>query len=350
MKKPEKERRYAAARRIAMPARPKARKSLGVSVERWPIEGGFTISRGSKHEAVVVVATISDGGHSGRGECVPYARYGESIESVVRAIEDCALPLAQGLDREGLSALLPPGAARNALDCALWDLEAKVSGRSAAELAGLPPLHAVETALTISLGSPEEMAARARQAAHHSLLKLKLGGDGDKERLAAIRDAVPDMRLIADANEAWRPRDVKFLLAAAHAAGVELVEQPLPAGEDHLLQQIVRAVPVCADESVHDRASLGTIASRYDAVNIKLDKTGGLTEALALKAEARAAGYHLMIGCMLGTSLAMAPAMLLAEGAAFVDLDAPLLLAKDRTPGLQITGSTIAPAEPALWG
>jgi L-Ala-D/L-Glu epimerase len=334
----------------AMPARADAHKSLGVSVERWPIEGGFTISRGSKHEAVAVVATISKDRHSGRGECVPYARYGESVESVVRAIEDCAAPLAQGIDREGLSALLPPGAARNALDCALWDLEAKNLGRSVAELAGLPPLHAVQTALTISLGSPQDMAARARRAAEHPLLKLKLGGDGDEERLAAIREAVPHARLIADANEAWRPRDVKFLLAAAHAAGVELVEQPLPAGEDEMLQRIVRAVPVCADESVHDRASLGTIASRYDAVNIKLDKTGGLTEALATAAAARELGLKIVVGCMVATSLAMAPALLVAQGADWVDLDGPLLLARDRTPGLTYRSGEVLPPPRELWG
>ena len=333
-----------------MPARPEAHKSLSVSVERWPIEGGFTISRGSKHEAVVVVATISKDRHSGRGECVPYARYGESVESVVRAIEDCAAPLAQGIDREGLSALLPPGAARNALDCALWDLEAKNLGRSVAELAGLPRLHAVQTALTISLGSPQDMAARARRAAEHPLLKLKLGGDGDEERLAAIREAVPHARLIADANEAWRPRDVKFLLAAAHAAGVELVEQPLPAGEDEMLQRIVRTVPVCADESVHDRASLGTIASRYDAVNIKLDKTGGLTEALATAAAARELGLKIVVGCMVATSLAMAPALLVAQGADWVDLDGPLLLARDRTPGLTYRSGEVLPPPRELWG
>ena len=333
-----------------MPAWAEARKSLGVSVERWPIKGGFTISRGSKHEAVVVVATISERGHSGRGECVPYARYGESVESVARAIESCAPALAQGLGHEALRALLPPGAARNALDCALWDLEAKVSGKSAAELVGLDPLHAVETALTLSLGSPHEMATRARQAAHRPLLKLTLGGDGDEERLAAIREAVPHARLIADANEAWRPRDLEFLLAAAHAARVELVEQPLPAGDDDLLQRIVRAVPVCADESAHDRSSLAALASRYDAVNIKLDKTGGLTEALATAAAARQLGLKIMVGCMVATSLAMAPALLVAQGADWVDLDGPLLLARDRIPGLTYAFGEVLPPPPELWG
>ena len=325
-------------------------RDLNAGVERWPIRGGFTISRGAKHEAVVVVATISDGASSGRGECVPYPRYGESVEGVVAAIEACAPAIAAGLDRDGLQALLPPGAARNALDCALWDLEAKISGRSAAELAGLAPLRAVPTAFTISLASPEEMAASAREAAAYPLLKLKLGGEGDEARLAAIRDAVPKARLIADANEAWRASDLERLLAAAKAAGVELIEQPLPAGDDASLQHIGRVVPVCADESVHDRASLCDIAKRYDAVNIKLDKTGGLTEAFATATEARKLGLKIMVGCMVATSLAMAPALLLAQDADWVDLDGPLLLERDRTPGLTYTSGTVMPPPAALWG
>jgi L-alanine-DL-glutamate epimerase-like enolase superfamily enzyme len=325
-------------------------KDLNISVERWPIRGRFTISRGAKHEAVVVVATIRHGHHRGRGECVPYARYGESVDGVAQAIEACAPAIATGLDRAGLQALLPPGAARNALDCALWDLEAKISGRSAAERAGLAPLHAVQTAFTISLAAPQEMAARAREAARYPLLKLKLGGNGDEARLVAIRDAVPNARLIADANEAWRASDLERLLQAAKAAGVELVEQPLPAGDDAALQHIARVVPICADESVHDRASLRDIARRYDAVNIKLDKTGGLTEALATAAEARKLGLKIMAGCMVATSLAMAPALLLAQDADWVDLDGPLLLERDRTPGLAYTSGTMMPAPAALWG
>ncbi len=325
-------------------------RDLKVGVERFPIRGGFTISRGAKHEAVVVVATISDGASSGRGECVPYARYDESVEGVAQAIEACAPAVAGGLDQAGLQALLPPGAARNALDCALWDLEAKISGRSAAERAGLAPLRAVETAFTISLASPEEMAARAREAARYPLLKLKLGGDGDEARLAAIRDAVPNVRLIADANEAWHASALEHLLAAAKAAGVELIEQPLPAAADAALQYIARVVPVCADELVHDRASLRDIAKRYDAVNIKLDKTGGLTEALATAAEARKLGLKIMAGCMVATSLAMAPALLLAQNADWIDLDGPLLLDRDRTLGLAYTSGTVTPAPAALWG
>jgi L-alanine-DL-glutamate epimerase-like enolase superfamily enzyme len=328
----------------------KGRRDLSVAVERWPIRGGFTISRGAKHEAVVVVVTISDGAHRGRGECVPYGRYGESVEGVVAAIEACGPAVATCIDRAALQILLPAGAARNALDCALWDLEAKATGRSAAELAGLAPLRAVETAFTISLASPEEMAASAREASRYPLLKLKLGGDGDEARLAAIRHALPKARLIADANEAWRVSDLERLLAAAKAAGVELIEQPLPAGDDAALQHIARIVPICADESVHDRASLRDLPGRYDAVNIKLDKTGGLTEALATAAEARKLKLKIMVGCMVATSLAMAPALLLAQDADWVDLDGPLLLERDRTPGLAYASGTVMPPPAALWG
>ena len=325
--------------------------------EVWPLrssagrsEGGFTISRGSKHEAVVVVASISDGRHTGRGECVPYARYGESVEGVVAAIEACANAIARGLSRAELAALLPAGAARNALDCALWDLEAKRSGSRAAALAGLNPLHSVPTAFTISLGAPEAMAAQAREASAHPLLKLKLGGDGDEERLVAVREAVPPARLIADANEAWRPEALERLMVSAASAGVELVEQPLPAGSDDLLERIERLIPVCADESVHDRASLETLCQRYDAVNIKLDKTGGLTEALLVAARARALGLKIMVGSMVATSLAMAPALLLAQDADWVDLDGPLLLARDRVPGLTYEAGLVFPPPPELWG
>jgi L-alanine-DL-glutamate epimerase-like enolase superfamily enzyme len=326
------------------------RRSVFVCVESWPIRGGFTISRGSKQEAVVVVAAIRDGLHQGRGECVPYARYGESVEGVVRTIEACATEIAQGLDRVGLLALLPPGAARNALDCALFDLEAKLSGKSAAELAGLPPLRPVETAFTLSLASPEAMAQAAQEGANYPLLKLKLGGDGDEDRLVAIREAVPKARLIADANEAWRVSDLPRLLEAAKAAGVELVEQPLPVGEDGVLAQIERIVPVCADESAHARASLAAIAGRYDAVNIKLDKAGGLTEALLMAKEARKAGLKIMVGSMVASSLAIAPALLLAQDADWVDLDGPLLLERDREPGLTYISGTVEPGPSELWG
>jgi L-Ala-D/L-Glu epimerase / N-acetyl-D-glutamate racemase len=331
-------------------ARAKGRLSLAVAVERWPIRGGFTISRGSKHEAVVLVATVSDGTHTGRGECVPYGRYGESVEGVVVAIEACSGAIARGLCRTDLVTLLPAGAARNALDCALWDLEAKRSGKPAAALAGLPPLHPVQTALTISLGPPAPMAAQAREVKDYPLLKLKLGGDGDQERLEAVREAAPKVRLIADANEAWQPNDIESLLAAAAAAGVELVEQPLPAGNDDLLAHIERRVPICADESVHDRASLERLVGRYDAVNIKLDKAGGLTEALLVAERARTLGLKVMVGSMVATSLAMAPALLLAQDADWVDLDGPLLLERDRVPGLTYAGGLISPPPRELWG
>jgi L-Ala-D/L-Glu epimerase len=330
--------------------RAKAGLSLAIRVERWPIAGAFTISRGSKQEAVVVVAEIADGPHSGRGECVPYARYGESVEGVVSAIESCAAEIARGLPRDKLAFLLPPGAARNALDCDLWDLEAKRSARSAAELAGLAPLHPVPTAFTISLASPEVMAAQAREARAFSLLKLKLGGDGDAERLAAVRQAVPEARLIADANEAWGPEQLVPLLAAAAAAGIELIEQPLPAGSDELLRSVARPLPLCADESVHDRTSLAQLVGRYDAVNVKLDKTGGLTEALLVAAEARARGLKIMAGSMVATSLSMAPALLVAQDADWVDLDGPLLLSRDREPGLTYASGEVFPPPPALWG
>jgi L-alanine-DL-glutamate epimerase-like enolase superfamily enzyme len=323
---------------------------LAIRVERWPIRGQFTIARGAKREAQVVVAEIGDGTHLGRGECVPYARYGESVEGVVAAIEGCREALAQGLDRAGLAGLLPAGAARNALDCALWDLAAKQAGQRAASLAGLPPLHAVSTAFTISLGDPQTMAAQAQAAGRHSLLKLKLGGAGDPERLAAVRAAVPHTRLIADANEAWQPDETESLLGAAAEAGVELVEQPLPAGEDALLEQIEHRVPVCADESVHDRASLDALARRYDAVNIKLDKTGGLTEALLVAERARTLGLKIMVGSMVATSLSMAPALLVAQDADWVDLDGPLLLDADRKPGLTYEADMVFPPAPELWG
>jgi L-alanine-DL-glutamate epimerase-like enolase superfamily enzyme len=324
--------------------------TLAVSAERWPIQGGFTISRGSKREADVVVVAVSDGNYRGRGESVPYARYGESVEGVMASIAACAPKIEAGSSREALAGLLPAGAARNALDCALWDLEAKRSGRRAAELAGLGPLEPLLTAFTLSLGSPEAMAAKAREGKAYPLLKLKLGGAGDEERLLAVREAAPQARLIADANEAWQEHETESLLAVAAAVGYELVEQPLPAERDHILQRIERAVPVCADESVHDRASLPGLVGRYDAVNIKLDKTGGLTEALRVAAEARRLGFKIMVGSMVATSLSMAPALLVAQDADWVDLDGPLLLVRDRAPGLSYVDGTIFPVPPELWG
>jgi L-alanine-DL-glutamate epimerase-like enolase superfamily enzyme len=322
--------------------------------ERWPIAGTFAISRGAKTEAVVVVAAVSGGGFTGRGECVPYARYGESVESVTAAIEALRPRLAAGLTRKALQKAMPPGAARNALDCALWDLEAKQAGMPVHEIAGLPAPQALTTAFTISIGTPEIMAEAAARSASRALLKIKLGGSdehgGDPARIAAVRAAAPKAALIVDANEGWTAQNLPANLAACAKAGVVLVEQPLPEGKDEALARIIRPIPVCADESVHDRTSLAKLAGKYDAVNIKLDKTGGLTEALAMAQEARKAGFAIMAGCMVGTSLGMAPAVLLAQGARFVDLDGPLLLAKDRDHGLRYEDSLVYPATPPLWG
>ncbi|MFG1463004.1 N-acetyl-D-Glu racemase DgcA [Xanthobacter sp. DSM 24535] len=323
--------------------------SLTVKIERFPIAGTFTIARGSKTEAVVVVARLQDGPHVGRGESVPYARYGESVEGVAALVGTFADAVAEGLDREALQRRLPAGAARNALDCAFWDLEAKRSGVPAYALAGLPLPRPLVTAYTLSLDTPQAMA-KAAAAAGRPLLKLKFGGAGDVERIAAVRAAVPQARLIVDANESWSAADLAANLDACARAGVELIEQPLPAQDDAALGEIAHAVPICADESVHDRAGLRDLRGRYDAVNIKLDKSGGLTEALALAEEAKALGFDIMVGCMLASSLAMAPAMLVAQSARFVDLDGPLLLARDRDPALRYDGALAFPPEPALWG
>jgi L-alanine-DL-glutamate epimerase-like enolase superfamily enzyme len=324
--------------------------SVSVKVEHWPIAGAFTISRGAKTEAAVVVAELTDGQCLGRGECVPYARYGETVDDVARAIEVMAKTIGRGLDRAGLQQAMPPGAARNALDCAFWDLAAKQSGRPVHELVGLPRPEPLITAYTISLANPAAMAAAAEAAAGRPLLKVKLGADGDTARITAVRRAAPKVQLIVDANEGWTADNLADNLAACAEAGVTLIEQPLPAGGDEALAHIRRTIPICADESVHGHASLAALSGRYDAVNIKLDKTGGLTEALAMSDAARAHGFTVMVGCMVATSLAMAPAMLVAQRAAIVDLDGPLLLARDRTDGLRYDGSLVQPPAPALWG
>jgi L-Ala-D/L-Glu epimerase / N-acetyl-D-glutamate racemase len=323
---------------------------LVARIEHWPIAGSFTISRGAKTEAVTVVAEVSRGGHTGRGECVPYARYGETPEATLAALLSMLEPLKRGLDRQALQAAMPAGAARNALDCALLDLEAKTAGQRVWNLLRRPAPRACTTAYTISLGTPDVMAAATAKAAHRPLLKIKLGGDGDGRRIAAVRKSAPESELIVDANEAWTPANLEQNLAECAELGVTLVEQPLPAGQDEALARIRRPLAVCADESVHDRASLEGLRERYDAVNIKLDKTGGLTEALAMADAAQALGFEIMIGCMVATSLAMAPAMLLASQARFVDLDGPLLLAHDREHGLRYDGSTVYPPGAALWG
>lgn len=324
--------------------------SLTVTVERWPIAGRFAISRGVKTEAVVVVAELSDGAHRGRGECVPYARYGESVDSVSAAISALRPQLAAGLTRLGLQAAMPAGAARNALDCALWDLEAKQAQRPVHELAGLPPPRPLTTAYTISLDRPELIAAAAGKVASRLLLKVKLGADGDEERIAAVRAAAPRASLIVDANEGWNERNLDANLAACARARVELIEQPLPEGYDQVLAETDHPITICADESAHARASLPALVGRYDAVNIKLDKAGGLTEALAMIEDARRLGLTIMVGSMVSTSLATAPAILAAQSARYVDLDGPLLLAKDRDSGLAYRDSQVLPALPVLWG
>ncbi len=323
---------------------------LAHAEEVYPIRGVFRISRGARTESRVVVVTLTDGAWTGRGECVPYARYGETVESVRRQIESVAAAIADGADRMALQDLLPAGAARNAIDCAFWDLEAKRTGKRAWELAGLAAPEGVVTAYTLSLDAPAAMGKAAAAAQNRPLLKIKLAGAGDLERVAAIRANAPKSALIVDANEGWTPDLVEPFSRKLAELGVVMIEQPLPADADAALADIPHPVPLCADESAHDSADIDRLKGRYDIVNIKLDKTGGLTEALKFRTAILAADMGVMVGCMLGTSLGMAPAMLVANGAAFVDLDGPLLLAADRRPGLCYTGSEIAPPPPNLWG
>ncbi len=325
---------------------------LRVAAERYEIAGGFRIARGARTHAEVVVATLEDGAHRGRGECLPYPRYGESVAGVIAQIERLADALAQGMDCAALQDALPAGAARNALDCALWDLEARRAGVRVWDLAGLPAPQPVPTAFTLSIDSPEAMRAKAEANARRPLLKVKLGGDGagDLARLAAVRAGAPDAALIVDANEGWSVEDYARLAPQMAALGVRMVEQPQPAGDDAALATIARPLPVCADEACHDRASLPGLLGKYDMINIKLDKTGGLTEALALRDAARAQGLSVMVGCMLATSLAMAPALIVAQGADVVDLDGPLLLTQDRAEGLVYDEAGAHPPSPELWG
>lgn len=324
--------------------------SLSVSHETWPIRGSFTISRGSRTEVDVIVAELREGDKRGRGECVPYARYGETPESVMEQIQGLEDALASGLDSDRLQDALPSGAARNAVDCAFWDLNAKCDGKRVWELAGLPAPEPLTSAYTLSLDTPEKMKAAAKENSVRPLLKLKLAGPDDLQRVEAVRSGAPEAVIIVDANEGWTPEIYSALAPKLAALGVQMIEQPLPADNDAALGEIERAVPVCADESCHDRASLPALKGRYDIINIKLDKTGGLTEALALKVEAEAIGFGVMVGCMLATSLSMAPAHLVAQGVQVVDLDGPLLLAKDREPPMRFEGSEIYPPDEALWG
>jgi L-alanine-DL-glutamate epimerase-like enolase superfamily enzyme len=319
---------------------------LTVTPETFALAQAFTISRGSRTHAHVLTVTAASDGIIGRGECVPYARYGESLESVANQITG----LPDGINLATLQDALPAGAARNAVDCALWDHLAKSSGKRVWDLAALPAPAPQITAYTLSLDTPENMRAQAMKHAHRPLLKIKLGTPDDMPRLEAVRAGAPAARIIVDANEGWSADVYTDLAPHLIRLGVAMVEQPLPAGADDLLAEIARPLPVCADESCHDRASLAGLVGKYDMVNIKLDKTGGLTEALALRAEAQAMGFQIMVGCMVGTSLAMAPATLVAQGVAFTDLDGPLLLAEDRPDALHYDEAGVHPPEPALWG
>jgi L-alanine-DL-glutamate epimerase-like enolase superfamily enzyme len=321
--------------------------SVDARSQVWPLKEAFTISRGSKTAAHVVVVTLREGAYEGRGEAVPYARYGETVEGVLQQIREAARDVATHAD---LVRLLEPGAALNALDCAFWDLESKRTGRSVAALAGLPvPVNKV-TAFTLSLDTPQAMAEKAASVRELPLLKLKLGGSGDAARMRAVREARPDARLLVDANEAWAVEDLPSLISVAAECGVEVIEQPLPASDDEALRHMRRSVPICADESVHTAADLERLEGLYDAVNIKLDKAGGLTGAIALLRAAKQRNLKVMIGSMVATSLAVAPAMLLASEADWIDLDGPLLLARDRQPALRIEGGRIFPPERELWG
>jgi L-alanine-DL-glutamate epimerase-like enolase superfamily enzyme len=320
--------------------------SIEVTRDTFRLAQVFTISRGSRTEAKVLTVKITREGVTGWGECVPYARYDETLESVTEEIAG----LPADVSRAALQDMLPAGAARNAVDCALWDLEAKAQGKRVWELLGQPKPGPEITAYTLSLDTPENMQAQAAKNAARPLLKVKLGTPDDMPRLEAVRRGAPDSTIIVDANEGWTTQVYADLAPHLVRLGVAMVEQPLPAGDDEALIGMERPVPVCADESAHDRASLPALKGKYDIVNIKLDKTGGLTEAVAMRAAAEAEGYGIFVGCMVGSSLAMAPAVLVAQGAAFTDLDGPLLLAEDRPTPLLFDAQGVHPSEPALWG
>jgi L-alanine-DL-glutamate epimerase-like enolase superfamily enzyme len=331
--------------------KPPDRPRLSVRQESFPLERSFVIARGAKRVAEVVVVELNEGTKRGRGECVPYARYGETVDSVIQEIEAVAPAIETGMmTRRSLQRALPAGAARNALDLALWDFDAKRTQSSAWQMAGLDVPHRVTTAFTISLDTPDAMAAAAVEEVHRPLLKLKLGKDDPVACVEAVHAAAPRARLIVDANEAWDIDQLVSYLPAFKAAGVELIEQPLPADEDAVLATIKRQVPICADESCHTVEDLERLLGLYDAVNIKLDKAGGLTAALELSLAAREAGLGIMVGCMVASSLGLAPAVLLAQDADWVDLDAPLLLTRDHQPGLRYDGSTLYPPNVGLWG
>ena len=329
-------------------------RKLEVARESWPIDGSFTISRGSKTSAEVVTVTIVEQGITGRGECVPYARYGETIESVISQVNSQQELIASesGIAevRAVLQSALPAGAARNAVDCALWDLESKQTGCRIWELANVAVPDRVVTAYTLSLDTPEKMYAAAVKYSSRPLLKLKLAGEGDVERVTAVREGAPKSKIIVDANEGWDIAAYDSMIPKLYDLGVSMIEQPLPAKDDAALQAVDRPITICADESCHDAATLEGLVGRYDMINIKLDKTGGLTEALVLQQAAVNHGFEIMVGCMVATSLSMAPATLLASTASVVDLDGPLLLAEDRDHALDYSENLVAPPAAALWG
>ncbi len=323
---------------------------IKAEIQTFPILGHFAISRETRTQQIVIHLTLQEDRITAQGECVPYKRYHETPEGVLASIQALIPALQAGMTRQQLQDALPAGAARNAIDCALWDFEAKKRGITVAELAGLTTPHALTTAYTLSLGAADEMAQAAQKAAERPLLKVKLGGDGDPERILAVRRAAPKARLVVDANEAWTPQLYPACIKACQDAGVEMIEQPFPADQDDILADLPRPIAICADESLHESKDLAALRNRYDAINIKLDKAGGLTHALDLLKTARALDFKIMVGCMLATSLAMAPAILLAQTADVVDLDGPLLLERDREPILRYEGSVVHPALTSLWG
>ena len=325
--------------------------SFNIHIEAWPLAGAFRISRGTRKVSDVLMVEVNDGNYVGRGECFPYARYGEDIDSVQKQLNSVRSEIEHGLDRQALLNVLAPGAARNAVDCALWDLEAKRAGVRVWDLADLPAPEPVTTVYTLGVDEPAIMGERARENSDRPRLKLKMTGDGaDLERVRNIHKNAPNARLVVDANEGWTIEQYLEYAPQFKELGVEMIEQPLPSTDDEQLRGVDRSIPVCADESCHDRATLKSLVGKYDMINIKLDKTGGLTEALNLRDAALKQGLSIMVGCMIGTSLAMAPGILVAQAATIVDLDGPLLLAEDRNPGLSFTGSIIHPPEPRLWG
>lgn len=324
--------------------------ALEIQAESFQLAEVFTISRGSRTQTDVITVRLRRSGHIGRGESLPYARYGESQESVTEQIEVIRPDLINDPDLVDLQSLLPAGAARNAVDCALWDLNAKEQGAAVWQLADLEVPRAVTTAYTLSLADPQIMQEKARLNAHRPLLKIKLGGENDLDRLRAVRRGAPVTDIIVDANEGWDIATYETLVPELKLLGVKMIEQPFPVASDAVLSTMQREIPVCADESCHDTASLTGLKGKYDVVNIKLDKTGGFSEALKLRSAAAAQGLNLMVGCMMSSSLAIAPAVLIAQGVETVDLDAPLLLAEDRDNALKFTGSNLEPPTSALWG